>query len=59
MMFSSNEFWRSLVFLGIGGVITLLTVKLWDAQERERRLREERPSAKPRNIPQEHDERSC
>ena len=47
-MFPSEEFWRSVIFLAIGGIIAVLSLKLWEAVERE----------KPKRQPQEHDERS-
>ena len=59
-MFPSDEFWRSVVFLVIGGIISVLSLKL---REAEARLREKRKrqgySEKSQNRPQEHDERSC
>ena len=48
-MFPSEEFLNDLVFLAIGGIIAVLSLKLWTAEEREKR----------RRRPQEHDERSC
>ena len=48
-MFPTEEFLNNLVFLVIGGIIAVLSLKLWEAEEREKR----------RRRPQEHDERSC
>ena len=59
-MLPSDEFWRSVVFLVIGGVIAVLSLKLWEAETRLRRKgRRQGYSEKSQNRPQEHDERSC
>ena len=39
-MFPSDEFWRSLVFFVFGGIIAVLSLKSWEAEEREKRGRQ-------------------
>jgi len=51
-MFPSVDVWWSVVFGAIGGVITVLLVKMWE-NNRAPNLTANRG----RNLPQEHDER--
>ena len=57
-MFPSAEAWRSVGLLVIGGLIAALSLKLWEAEEKERRRRQDNFASESRNLPQEHDERS-
>ena len=57
-MFPSDEFWRNGVFFALGGIIAMLSLKLWEAEEREKRRRQGYSDIS-KNRPQEHDERSC
>ena len=57
-MFPSDEIWRSLVFFVFGGIIAVLSLKLWEAEEREKRRRQGYPVTGFRNIPCENDVRS-
>ena len=57
-MFPSYEFWRSIVFFVFGGIIAVLSLKLWEAEEREKRRRQGYAVAGFRKFPLEHDERS-
>jgi len=52
-MFPVAEYWWSVVFGAIGGIITVLFVKMWE-NNGATNLRENRGE----NLPQEHDERS-
>ena len=52
-MFPSDEFWGSLVFFVFGGIIAVLSLKLWEAEERQGYA----PTGS-RKFPCEHDERS-
>ena len=60
-MFPQEESWRNLVFLVIGGVFGVLSLKLWEAEIRERRRTQLNSvcAVKSSKRPQEHDERSC
>ena len=57
-MFLSDEFWRNVLFFVIGGIIAVLSLKLWEAEAREKRRRRSYPGTESRNRPQENDERS-
>ena len=57
-MFLPDEFWWSLVFFVFGGIIALLSLKLWEAEEREKRRRQGYAVTGFRKFPREHDERS-
>ena len=57
-MFPSDEFCGSLVFFVFGGIIAVLSLKLWEAEEREKRRRQGYALPKFRKFPREHDERS-
>ena len=57
-MFPSDEFWRSLVFFVFGGIIAVLSLKLWEAEEREKRRRQRYAVTGFRKFPSENDERS-
>ena len=58
-MFPSDEFWRNVVFFVLGGIIAVLTLKLWEAEAREEQRRQVYPDTESRNRPQENDERYC
>ena len=57
-MFPSDELWRSLVFFVFGGIIAVLSLKLWEAEEREKRRRQGYALTGSWKFPCEHDERS-
>ena len=57
-MFPSDEFWGSLVFFVFGGIIAVLSLKLWEAEEREKRRRQGYALTGSWKFPCEHDERS-
>ena len=58
-MFPSDELWRGLVFFVFGGIIAVLSLKLWEAEEREKRRTQGYGLNGSGNIPREHDERSA
>ena len=59
-MFPREEIWRCAVFGAIGGIITLVILKLLENKETPpREIREQDDLTEPRNQPQEHDERFC
>ena len=55
-MFLPDEFWWSLVFFVFGGIIAVLSLKLWEAEEREKRRRQ--GYGRIWKFSCEHDERS-
>ena len=57
-MFPSDELLGSLVFFVFGGIIAVLSLKLWEAEEREKRRRQGYVVTGFRKFPREHDERS-
>ena len=59
VMFPSDEFWRNVVFFAIGGIIAVQSLKLWEAEAREKRRKQGYPETESRNRPQENDERYC
>ena len=56
-MFPSDELWGSLVFFVFGGIIAVLSLKLWEAED-ERRRGQRYAVTGFRKFPREHDERS-
>ena len=57
-MFPREEIWRSAVFVAVGGIITLVVLKLLEKKgTAPREIREQEDLTEPRNQPQEHDER--
>jgi len=56
-MFPSTEFWTSVVFLALCGIIALLSFKLGETKERENRGRQGNFVPESGKLPQEHDER--
>jgi len=56
-MFPSEEFWTSVVFLALCDIIALLSFKLGETKEREKRGRQDNFVPESRKLPQEHDER--
>ena len=60
-MFPRNEIWRSAVFVAVGGIITLVILKLLENKETaQREIREQEDFTEPKKRPaQEHDERFC
>ena len=59
-MFLSEEFWCSAVFVAIGGIISVLVLKLLE-NKRATQSEIRRPDHLngPQKRPQEHDERFC
>jgi len=57
-MFPSDEFWTSVVFLALCGIIAVLSFKLGETiKEGENRERPGNFVPESRKLPQEHDER--
>jgi hypothetical protein len=60
-MFSSEELLRSAMLVVIGGIITVVVLKLMETEgtAAQREIREEDDVNETEKKPQEHDERLC
>ena len=59
-MFLSEEFWRSAVLVTIGGIISVLVLKLLENKEATKsEIRGPDHLRESQKRPQEHDERLC